>query len=96
MNHYNLVHKFFSDAAGSENPGCKGSSGKRTEKLETIQAGSWIFWEAQRDKKKVHFATLMDLCHLKNAGVRTNILEGQRSSLEALQFSLNRDRVRLK
>ena len=23
--------------------------------------------EAQRDKKKVHFAALMDICHLKNA-----------------------------
>ena len=26
-----------------------------------------VILEAQRDKKKVHFATLMDICHLKNA-----------------------------
>ena len=25
-----------------------------------------LILEAQRDKKKVHFATLMDICHLKN------------------------------
>ena len=29
--------------------------------------------EAQRDKKKVHFATLMDLCHLKNAELESKI-----------------------
>ena len=28
---------------------------------------SMAMLEAQRDKKKVHFATLMDICHLKNA-----------------------------
>ena len=26
-----------------------------------------VILEAQRDKQKVHFATLMDICHLKNA-----------------------------
>ena len=26
-----------------------------------------VILEAQRDKRKVHFATLMDICHLKNA-----------------------------
>ena len=29
------------------------------------QKGGYL--EAQRDKTKVHFATLMDMCHLKNA-----------------------------
>ena len=29
----------------------------------------------ERDKKKVHFATLMDICHLKKSGVRTPITE---------------------
>ena len=40
-----------------------------------FQPGSWtklrakrrLFLEAHRDKKKVHLATLMDICHLKNA-----------------------------
>ena len=26
-----------------------------------------VILEARRDKKKVHFATLIDICHLKNA-----------------------------
>ena len=47
---------------------------KGWKKLETIQAWQLekvnskeeVIVEAQRDKKKVHFATLMDMCHLKN------------------------------
>ena len=45
------------------------------KKLETIPAWQLekdkskkeVILEAQRDKKKVHFATLMDICHPKNA-----------------------------
>ena len=48
---------------------------KEWKKLETIPACQLdkvksekkVILEAQRDKKKVHFATLMDICHLKNA-----------------------------
>ena len=48
----------------------KGSKSSKRSKL-----GSWIrsgakkevILKAQRDKCKVHFATLMKLCHLKNA-----------------------------
>ena len=44
-----------------------------------FQPGSWIkvrakkevILEVQRDKKKVHFATLMDFCHLNNAELET-------------------------
>ena len=32
-----------------------------------IKSNKEVVLEAQRDKKKVHFATLMDICHLKNA-----------------------------
>ena len=35
---------------------------------------------AQRDKKKVHLATLMDICHFKKCGVRNNFSEVQRTS----------------
>ena len=35
--------------------------------------------EAQRDKKKVHCATLMDLCRLKKCGVRTKATEVQKA-----------------
>ena len=51
-----------------------------------IQAGSWtklrvkkeVTLGAQRDKKKVHFATLMDLCHLKNAELEPNFQKYKR------------------
>ena len=62
-----------SDASSNENSGCKGSSGKIMRKLEKIPA-----WQLKKNKKevinearnkgrKVHFASLMDLCHLKNS-----------------------------
>ena len=35
--------------------------------LETVKSKKEVILEAQRDKKKVHFAALMDICHLKNA-----------------------------
>ena len=34
-----------------------------------------VVLEAQRDKKKVYFAALIDICHLKKRGVRTQITE---------------------
>ena len=39
-----------------------------------------VILEAQRDKRKVHFAPLMDICHLKKCGVGTQITEVQRQS----------------
>ena len=63
---------------------------KRTRKgqsLRQFQPGSRnvnskkvVILEAQRDKKKVHFATLMDICHLKNVELEPNIWEVKRSS----------------
>ena len=35
--------------------------------LEKVKSNEEVILEAQRDKKKVHFATWMDICHLKNA-----------------------------
>ena len=34
-----------------------------------------VVFEAPRDKKKVHLATLMDLCHSQERGVRTKITD---------------------
>ena len=34
--------------------------------LEKVKSKEEVILEAQRDKKKVHFATLTDICHLKN------------------------------
>ena len=54
---------------------------KEWEKLETIPAWQLekvkskeeVILEAQRDKKRVHFAALMDTCHLKNAEVEPRL-----------------------
>ena len=35
--------------------------------LEKVKSNKEVILEAQRDKKNVHFATLMDICHLQNA-----------------------------
>ena len=52
---------------------------KEWEKLEKIPAWdktkvrnkSDVIDEARKDRRKVHFASLMDLCHLKNAELET-------------------------
>ena len=44
-----------------------------------VKSKKEVILEAQRDKQKVHFATLMDMCHLKS-GVGTKITEVQRQS----------------
>ena len=75
MNHYNLVHKFVPMLQAMKIPDAKAAVDNGWKMLETIPA--WQLdkvksktadiLEAQRGKKKVHFATLMDKCHLKNA-----------------------------
>ena len=35
--------------------------------LEKVNSKKEVILEAQRDKTKVHFATLIDICHLNNA-----------------------------
>ena len=73
MSHYNLVHKFIPMPQAMKIPDAKAAVDKEWKKLETIPAWTLekvniqkeVFLDAQRDKKKVHFATLMDVCHLK-------------------------------
>ena len=75
MAHYNLVHKFIPMPQAMKIPGAKAAMDKEWKKLETIPAWQLekvkskkeVILEAQRDKNKVHFATLMDMCHLENA-----------------------------
>ena len=61
------------------NSGCESSSGQGMEEAsKRFQPGSWtksrakkeVILEAQKDKKKVLFATF-DTCHLKNAEIET-------------------------
>ena len=71
--HYNLVHRFMSMLQAMKIPDAKAAVVKEWKQLETIPA--WdvkkvsskkeIEKEAQKNNNKVHFASLMDLCHLK-------------------------------
>ena len=71
--------QIYSYASNNEDSSCKSCSGQGMEKFGTIPA--WqpeevkskkeIILEAQRDKKKVHFATRMDTCYLEKRAVGT-------------------------
>ena len=71
--HYNLVHKFIPMPQAMKILDATGSVEKEWKKLDTIP--SWqldkvrskkeVILEAQKVKRKVHFATLMDICHSK-------------------------------
>ena len=75
LTHYNLVHKFIPMPQAMKIPDAKAVVDMDWKKLETIPAwdlgkvnsNKEVILEAQRDKKKVHFASLMDILHLKNA-----------------------------
>ena len=62
-------------ATSIKNTGCKGSSGKRRGILEKIPAWQLtivrnkkeVIDEARNEGRKVHFASLMDLSHLKDS-----------------------------
>ena len=74
MTHGNLVHKFIRVPQAMKIPDPKAAVDKEWKKLETTAACQWgkvkskkeVILEAQREKRKVQFATLMDICHLKN------------------------------
>ena len=73
--HYNLVHEFIPMPQAMKIPAAKAAVDKEWEKLEKISAWnltivrrkSEVIDEARTMGAKVHFATLMDICHLKNA-----------------------------
>ena len=74
MNHENLIHKFIPHAVSDENSGLKRQQWKKWKKfaiqawkLNKVKSKKEVLLEAQRNKNKVHFASLVDLCHLKNA-----------------------------
>ena len=70
-----MVHKFIPMPQAMKILAAKDAVDKELKKLETIPAWNVeqvkskkeVILEAQRDKKKVHVATLMDICHLNNA-----------------------------
>ena len=75
LQHYNLVHKIFPMPQAVNFPAAKAAVDKEWEKLEKFSA--WNLTNVRSEKEvinkartsgaKVHFASLMDICHLKNA-----------------------------
>ena len=79
LQHYNLVHKFIPMPQAMKILAAKAAVDKEWEKLEKIpewdetkvRNKSEVIDEARKEGRKVHFASLMDLCHLKNAELET-------------------------
>ena len=79
LQHCNLVHKFIPMPQAMKIPAAKAAVDKEWEKLEKISA--WNLTKVESKKKvidevrasgaTVHFASLMDMCHLKNAELET-------------------------
>ena len=75
LQHYNLVHKFIPMPQAMKFPAAKAAVDKEWEKLEKILAWNLtkvrsmkeVIDEARTSGATVHFASLMDICHLKNA-----------------------------
>ena len=75
LEHYSLVHKFFPMPQAMKIPAAKAAVDKEWEKLEKISAWNLtkvrskkqVIDEARTSGATVHFALLMDICHLKNA-----------------------------
>ena len=73
LSHYNLVRKNIPMAQAMNI--CEGSSGEIMGKPERIPAWQLtkvrnkneVIVEARNEGRKVHFASLMNLCHLKNS-----------------------------
>ena len=75
LQHYNLVHKFLPMSQAMKIPAAKAAVDKDWEKLEKISAWNLtkvkskkqVIDEARTSGATVRFASLMDICHLKNA-----------------------------
>ena len=81
LQHYNLVHKFIPMPQAMKFPAAKAAVDKEWEKIEKIPAWnltkvrckSEVIDEARTMGAKVHFASLMDICRLKNAELKTKV-----------------------
>ena len=75
LQHCDLVHKFIPMPQAMKIPAAKAAVDKEWEKLEKISAWNLtkvrskkeVIDEARTAGATVHFASLMDICHLKNA-----------------------------
>ena len=80
LQHYNLVLKFILVPQAMKIQAAKAAVDKEWENLEKISAWNLtkvrskkeVIDEAKTKGAKVHFASLMDICHLKNAELEQN------------------------
>ena len=79
LQHYNLVHKFIPMPQELKISAANAAVDKEWEKLERISAWNLtkvrskkeVIDEARTKGANVHFASLMDICHVKNAELET-------------------------
>ena len=79
LQHYYLVHKLMPMSQAMKIPAAKAAVDKEWEKLDKISAWNLtkvrskkeVIDEARMSDATVHFASLMDICHLKNAELET-------------------------
>ena len=77
LQHYNLVQKFIPVPQATKIPAAKAAVDKEWEKLDKISAWNLtkvkskksVIDEARTSGATVLFASLMDICHLKNAAL---------------------------
>ena len=89
LQHYNLVSQIYSYASSYKNSCSESSGGTRNGKnwekisawnLTKVRSKKEVIDEASMSGATVHFASLMDICHLKNAEVEAHAPTVQRSS----------------
>ena len=88
LQHYNLVHKFIPMPQAMKIPVAMAAVDKECENVEKISAWNLtkvrskkeVIDEARTKGGKVHFASLMDICHLKNGELEAKHQKLQRSS----------------
>ena len=88
LQHYNLVHKFIPMHQVMKIPAEKATVDKEWEKLEKISAWNLtkvrskkdVIDEARTKDIKVHFVSLLDICHLKECRIGDKAPKLQRSS----------------
>ena len=88
LQHHNLVHKFIPMPQAMKIPAAKAAVDKEWEKLEKISAWNLtkvkskkqVIEEARTAGATVHFASLMDICHLKKCRIGGKAQKIRRSS----------------
>ena len=82
--HFDLVHKFIPMPQAMKIPDVQAAVDKEWKveiipawDLGKVRSSEEVILEEKRDEKKVHFASPMDICHLKRCRVRTEAAEVQ-------------------